>query len=264
MEHTNQQIANIIEKFIPLSLAEDYDNVGLLVGERERKVTGVLLCLDITTEVIDEAVNLGASLIISHHPIWFKKRSTLLGDDFASKVILSAIRNNISLYAAHTNFDNTKEGVSLSIARALSLKNLEILRAHGEATTIGSGMVGELDIELSQLEFISFLSQMFHVPSIRYCALADKEKKVKRIAFCGGAGSFLLGDAMKKEVDAFVTSDISYHNFFETHGKILLADIGHYESEQYCVKVLYEYLQKKCSDFPVAMTQINTNPVSYF
>ena len=272
----NQDIASCLEKFSPLSLAEDYDNVGLLVGEKDKEVKGVLTSLDITLAVLEEALRKGLDLVVSHHPIWFRSRRNLLGDDFVSEVILFAIRNHISLYACHTNLDNIKDGVNQGIAQALGILKPRFLlskqwpqgklaqpgKADKEQCAAGSGMIGELPQALSPDDFLKTVKEKFGCGCIRYAP--TNKKTIQRVAFCGGAGSFLLPEALKQKADAFLTSDVTYHNFFDSRSKLLYLDIGHYESEQFSPHILAGYLQKHFPVLNIQDCQISTNPVSYY
>ena len=264
----NKDIAQLLEALAPPALAEDYDNVGLLAGEAEKEVYGVLCTLDITIPVLEEALGKKANLVVSHHPIWFRPRKTLLGDDFASEVILFAIRNQISLYACHTNLDNIGEGVNHIIGQRLALEELEFLAPHkiqkhgAQFCASGSGMIGTLPQPLSVMDFLKEVQQKFNCQCIRYTK--TKKKEIQRVALCGGAGSFLIEEALQKKADAFLSSDITYHRFFEIREQMLCLDIGHYESEQYTSALLAEYLQKHLDSIEVYASEMNTNPVLYY
>ena len=266
---TNLDVTQILEQLAPLSLAEDYDNVGLIIGESHRAVNGILTTLDITHAVLREALELGANLIVSHHPVWFRARKNLQGDDFTSELVLFAIRNELSIYASHTNLDSVGAGVNHAFVEKLQLQNSKILSPHSQSVDpssdcqTGLGMIGDLTVEHTISEFLTLVKNSFHCSVIRH-SYATKTK-IKRVAVCGGAGSFLLQDAIKQEADAFITSDVTYHKFFDAEIKgILYLDIGHYESEQFTALVLAEYLSKHLPNVRVQATTINTNPVRYF
>lgn len=261
------EIARALEELAPPRLAEDYDNVGLLVGEAEQVATGVLVALDVTSEVLAEAARLGASLVVSHHPIWFRARKTLRGDDFVSRQILTAIRGDLALYACHTNLDSIRDGVNGELAQRLDLRELEFLEPRGEAAgdghcAAGHGMIGELPREYAPEEFLAFVRSAIGIECLRYAP--TRREKIRRVAICGGAGSFLLEAARARNADAFLTADITYHKFFDAEYDLLFADIGHYESEQFCVAALAQYLKGRFPELRVQATTVNTNPVRYF
>ncbi|MEQ9366542.1 MAG: Nif3-like dinuclear metal center hexameric protein [Leptospirales bacterium] len=278
-------VARWLETLAPPHLAEDYDNVGLLVGEPDQVVSGILIALDITPEVLAEAVRNGANLVISHHPIWFRSRKTLRGDDFVSRQILYAIRNGLALYACHTNLDSVRDGVNRTIVDRLGLSNVEFLRprpggaretdsAHsssgrdGNFCEAGTGMIGELPTPLKTEELLGKVRSVFGCGCVRYTpGPADRDLRI--IAVCGGAGSFLLETARARGADAFLTADVTYHQFFETCGEMLFMDIGHYESEQFTSEVIRDYLRKEIGgsgqpELSIRVTEHNTNPVRYF
>lgn len=256
------EITSAIESWAPAGLAESYDNVGLLVGEPEGQVTGVLVNLDVTEEVLDEAKKLGLNLIVTHHPVWFKPRNRLNGEDFVSRLILRAIREGISLVAAHTNLDNIHTGVNRKICERLGLENLKILSPISGAEDTGSGMLGELGTSLNEAQFLEKAKSAFACGGIRY-ARGDG-RQLEKIAVCGGSGSFLIADALLAGADAFVTGDISYHKFFENERKMLLLDIGHYESEQFTSELIRDFLLRKFPTFAVRLSAVVTNPVKYY
>lgn len=245
----------------PPALAEDYDNVGILVGESDREVRGVLLCLDVTPAILREAIARACNLVVSHHPIWFRSRKHLRGDDFVSTQLLFALRNDLVLYACHTNLDNAQGGVNRTIAERLGLREARILAPLTGEPGAGAGLIGELPEARTVPDFLRDLKKWFGCEAIRY-SMTEKEL-VRRVAVCGGAGSFLLPNALAEKADAFVTSDVTYHHFFETQGRLLFADIGHYESEQYSPGLMRETLASSVS-VPVLLAATNTNPVRYF
>lgn len=255
-----------LEELAPARLAEDYDNVGLLVGEASTAVSGILIALDITPEVLAEAKASGANLVVTHHPIWFRSRKSLRGDDFVSRQILYAVRNNITLYACHTNLDSVRQGVNSAIVNRLKLQNIRFLAPSKDGQT-GAGMVGDLPEPVASREFLALTQRLFDCGCIRYSegrAGAD----IQRVAVCGGSGSFLLEAALASKADAFLTGDVTYHQFFDSQGEMLFMDIGHYESEQYTSEVLRDYLHAKLketnSSIQARITSSPTNPVRYF
>lgn len=330
-----KDIARSIEAWAPTSLAESYDNVGLLVGDPDTEATGVLINLDVTEALIDEAVATGCNLIVTHHPIWFTGLKRLNGDNYVSRIIIKAIRENVALYAVHTNLDNVQSGVNRMIGERMGITDMRILsakreqllklvtyaperalaviadsvygagardlrtttngdqgrlecivpayfkgavlaalrQAHGgepvyhilptldsDAET-GSGMIGNLPQPLAKADFLAMVRERFGCGGIRY---ADAPlQKIRRVAWCGGAGSFLIANAIAAGADAFVTGDITYHKFFDNEDKLLLLDIGHHESEQFTSNLLHTHLSKSFPTFAVRLSEIKTNPVKY-
>ncbi|KPL16424.1 MAG: NGG1p interacting factor NIF3 [Bacteroides sp. SM23_62] len=359
-------ITDHIESFAPLAYQESFDNAGLQTGDPGQEVTAVLICVDVTDTVIKEALRLEANLIISHHPLIFGGLKKLTGSNYTERLVIKAIRHNLSIYTAHTNLDSVLTGVNHKIAERLALKNTRILlpmadqlrklvffvpvdhaapvrqeifkagaghignydmcsfNAPGEGTfrgsedsdpfvgekgtmhtepelrveTIfpkeregriiqslirahpyeevaydiypltnqydraGSGAVGELQEPVDEQSFLQLLKNRFNTPVVRHTGFLDR--KIKRVALCGGSGSSLLSGAIASGADAFVSGDFKYHQFFDADGRILVADIGHYESEQFTKEIFYELLTKKFPKFAVHLSEVNTNPVNYF
>lgn len=360
-----QEITSYLESIAPLSYQESYDNAGLICGSDDMEITGALICLDSIEAVVDEAIVMGCNLIIAHHPIVFSGLKKLNGKNYVERVIIKAIKNNIAIYAAHTNLDNVHHGVNAKISEKLGLQNCKLLlpqknllkrlitfspeknaedirsalfaagaghignysecsfnslgtgtfkaihganpyigevgkRFEGEeirievvypsqleskmvkallkahpyeevaydliplsnpSSQIGAGMTGELVEEMDEMQFLNGLKSKMRAESIRHTAL--RGKKVKKIAVCGGSGSFLLNAAIASQADIFITADFKYHQFFDADGRIVIADIGHYESEQFTMELFYEILKKKFSTFALQLTKINTNPIKY-
>ncbi|MCS7073586.1 MAG: Nif3-like dinuclear metal center hexameric protein [Bacteroidia bacterium] len=252
-------ITDFLEAWASPSLAESYDNPGLLVGSSRDSVKGILVCLDVTNSVIEEAVSLDANLIIAHHPIWFGPRFRITDDDPVGELLLKAIRLGISIYAIHTNLDNVQTGVNARICEKIGLVNTRILKPRPNQPTIGSGMIGEFPESISKLRFLELLEKRFETQQIRYADCIQTQ--IQSVAVCGGAGSFLIADALAAKADAFITADVTYHKFFEPNGKLLLVDIGHYESEQFTSDLITEQLCQEFTQIPVFKTQINTNPI---
>ena len=361
-----KEIISVIEAFAAPELQEEYDNAGLLTGSADWNCTGVLCALDVTIDVIKEAVLKNCNLIIAHHPIVFKGLKRLNGKNYVEQTVIEAIKNDIAIYAAHTNLDNVLLGVNGKIAEKLGLKNITILhpkkkllrrlitfapvdkaeevrsalftagaghignysecsfnsngtgtfkageganpyvgeigQRHSEKETkieivypvfleqqvvkaliashpyeevaydiftmenvhygLGSGVIGELEEAVNDKGFLKSLQQTFNVAVIRHTPLLNK--RVKKIAVCGGAGSFLIKAAIAQGADFFITADVKYHEFFDAERKLVIADVGHYESEQYTIDLLHDLLHQKIPNFAVLKTSINTNPVQYF
>ena len=360
-----KEITNFLEEVAPLHYQENYDNSGLIIGNKENEVNGALITLDCTEEVIDEAISNNLNFIIAHHPIIFGSIDKINGNNHVERVIIKAIKNDISIYAIHTNLDNVYNGVNSKIAEILSLKNCQILKpksklikqlvvycpsSHasslmtslldkgagqfrkydncsfsvlGEGTfrpkegsnpflgnvndtekvteqrleffynledenkildsmfenhpyeqvayqtytldnisaDIGSGMIGELESEIETNDFLNIIKNKMQADCIRHTNLVNK--KIKKVAVCGGSGSFLLPDAKMKNADIFISSDFKYHEFFDADGDIIIADIGHFESEQYTKELIYDMLREKFTKFAVQLSNVNTNPINY-
>ncbi|UOB18143.1 Nif3-like dinuclear metal center hexameric protein [Abyssalbus ytuae] len=360
-----QDVITSIEKLAPLDYAEDFDNVGLLVGSSNNEVTGILVTLDTLENVVDEAINKNCNLIVSFHPIIFSGLKKITGSTYVERVVLKAIKNNISIYAMHTALDNSFTGVNAEICNVLGLKNQKVLipqkatikklitfvpkdnadkvrealfkagagtignysncsfnvegtgtfegneqsdpvigekgKTHYEneiqigvtfakhnernvlnalfshhpyeevafeVTTlennnqhIGMGMIGELTHPENEIEFLNSVKQKMNCGCIRHSALLNK--KVKKVAVLGGSGAFAIEHAKKAGADMFITSDIKYHEFYKAENKIVITDIGHYESEQFTKTLLVRYLTKKFPNFAVVLSVSNTNPVKY-
>lgn len=361
-----KEVIQFLEHKYPLSSQADFDNCGLLVGDDSNEISSVLISLDCTEEIVEEAINRGANLIISHHPIIFSGLKKITGKNYVEKTILKAIQNNIALYAIHTNLDHHISGVNEAIGAKLDLENLRILApatkslyklsvfvpanhlsqveralfkagagnignyaecsfesegvgsflplegadpfegkignrnkaqevklevlvdkhrlshvihamndahpyeevAHDIVPLLntnqseGSGMIGELKAPVDALTFLAKIKQQFHCGVIRHTDVLAK--KIQTVALCGGSGSFLLKQALAQKADIFITADFKYHEFFDAENKIIIADIGHYESEQFTINLLHSEISKNFTKFAVHLTEINTNPINYF
>lgn len=362
-----KDIVAAIEGFAPAIYQESYDNSGLQVGDLNMEVTAVLVSLDITEDVLFEAKERGCNMIVAHHPLLFSGLKRISGRNYIERIVQYAIKNDIALYAAHTNLDNMRDGVNAVIANKLGLENTAVLsmkmatlsklytyvpadavdkvreslflagagqigkyrecsfNINGTGTfrpdananpvigapggdrewvnevklevlvqkdkevavmkalfdshpyeevayefvalqnpnqEIGAGMVGTLPQPMDEASFLAYVKQHMKVECIRHTALL--EKPVQKVAVCGGSGSFLLNDAIKAGADIFITGDFKYHQFFDADGKIVIADIGHYESEQYTVELLLDILKKKFPNFATLLSNLSTNPVKYF
>ncbi len=345
-----RNIVNYLESIAPPTYQESYDNAGLIVGSSDEEVTGVLLCLDSTEAVIDEAIAKGCNLVIAHHPIVFKGLKRFNGSNYVERVVMKAIKHDVAIYAAHTNLDNVSHGVNAKICQRLKLENTRILapkrklkklytqvdiqqvetirkallaidsdqigvvegsvyssvgassangsvlpkvrlevnyheasernviqtlkKINGSHETvfdtmpieavhprIGSGMIGNLPDGMAPLAFLKLVKKVMKTGCVKHTAIVGR--KVNRVAVCGGAGGFLLNAAIRAGADVFITADYKYHEFFDAEGKIIIADIGHYESEQFTIQLLNEFITKKFSTFAVHLTTVNTNPVRY-
>lgn len=360
-----QDIISYLESLAPLSLQESYDNSGLIVGDKNATVSKVLISLDVTEEVVQEAIDKSCELIIAHHPIVFSGLKKFNGKNYVERTVIKAIKNDVAIYAIHTNLDNVAHGVNYEIGNRLGLKNLKILdpkpgslkklvcfvpvshenevlnalfsagagelgnyseasfQSQGRGTfkansiakpfvghldsrheekelrievlmkstmqskvltalikshpyeevayevypienkdhSIGSGMMGELEEEMDAMEFLQKIKKEMGAESLRFTKL--HKKKVRKIAWCGGSGSFLLSKAIAAQSDLFMSSDFKYHQFFDADNQIIIADIGHYENEQYTIDLISNELKKKFSSFAFLLTDTNTNPINY-
>ncbi len=361
-----QDVINYLEELAPLAYAEDFDNVGLLVGNKNEKITGVLVTLDTLETVVEEAIKEKCNLIVSFHPIIFKGLKKITGKTYVERVVLKAIKHDIAIYSMHTALDNAMQGVNNMICDQLNLTNKRILipqsetikklttyvpkdeakalrtdlfnvgagdignysdcsfnvegygtfngndssnptkgkkgipheeietkvsitfakhleskiiktlfESHSyeevayEITTlenknqnIGMGMIGELEVPLQDIDFLNHLKVKMDTPMVRHSSFLNKP--IKKVAVLGGSGSFAIGAAKASGADAFVTADLKYHDFFSAENHILLADIGHYESEQFTKNLIVAYLTKKITNFAIILSKTNTNPVKYF
>ncbi|MFC0603989.1 Nif3-like dinuclear metal center hexameric protein [Winogradskyella pulchriflava] len=360
-----QDVINHLHDLAPLAYAEDFDNVGLLVGDKNQKVSGILVTLDTLEAVVDEAIANNCNLIVSFHPIIFNGLKKLTGKTYVERVVIKAIQNNIAIFSIHTALDNAIEGVNSIICEQLGLKNKKILipqsgtikklqtyvpqnnaeelrkalfkagagsignyefcsfntqgegtykgnedsnpvigkkgKLHTENETaisvtykkhleskvlkalfeahpyeevayeiftldnnnqhIGMGMIGELPTEMNATECLRYVKQNMQTDCIRHSKLIDRP--IKKIAVLGGSGSFAISAAKASGADLFVTADLKYHDFFSAENSIILADIGHYESEQFTKSFLVDYLSKKITNFAIILSKTNTNPVKY-
>jgi len=360
-----QKIISELEKWAPLSYQESYDNAGLLTGSPDWEVSGGLLTLDVTEEVVEEAIAKGVNLIVAHHPVIFKGLRRLNGASYVERTVIAAIKNDIAIYAIHTNLDNVATGVNRKIAEKLGLEHIRVLspktgelaelsffvplentqtvldalfsagagtigaysecsfRVEGTGTfkpgvsahphigtsgrleevkenrvevmfpaylqgkvlaalkkahpyeevayylntldnsnqEAGAGAIGTLPEEMTMGEFLEALKDRMSLKVIRHTRPPDR--KVRKVAVCGGAGSFLLRNAIQHKADVFVTSDFKYHEFFDAEGKVMICDIGHYESEVFTKDLLFNYLSGKFDSFALYLSEVDTNPVLY-
>ncbi len=272
------EIVSAFEAVAPLALQESYDNSGLIVGDRDAEVTRALLCLDCTEAVVEEAIGKGCDIIIAHHPIVFGGLKRFTGGDYVQRTVIKAIQNNIAIYACHTNLDNVlRGGVNERIAQQLGFDVECVLRPiavdfgsfanQGGVVdsevfrTAGPGILCNLQKPMNVLDFLQHVKERMGADVVKYTK-CDVEV-VGKVAICGGAGSFLIGDALRAGADAFITSDVKYHEFFDAQGKMLLCDIGHYESEKYTIDLFSNILSAKFPKFATIFAGTITNPIDY-
>jgi len=261
-----QDLIDYLHSIAPNHFQESYDNAGLIVGDAKSKVNGVIVSLDCTEEVVDEAIFLGANVIVCHHPIVFKGLKRFNGSNYVERTVMKAIKHDVAIFAIHTNLDNVlKHGVNEMIACRLALEHLEILRPNlqmDSSGAVGAGILGNLPYDLETVAFFDILKKVMNLKVIKHTSICHNV--VKKISICGGAGSFLLTDAIKSGSQAFITSDYKYHEFFDAENKIIIIDIGHFESERFTIDLLYTLISNNFTTFAAHMTKIITNPVKYY
>ncbi len=261
---TVKELYHYLDSVAPFKYQEEYDNAGIIVGNPDMPIQNVLVALDSTESVILEAVSRGCNVVVAHHPILFRGIKRLNYQHYIDKTIIAAIKHDIAIVAIHTNLDNVLvNGVNQEIANKLNLVNTTILlpKQAVEGRSIGSGILGELAAGQNPIAFLQFVKETMQCGTIKYTDLCKDQ--IKKVAICGGSGYFLLQAAKQQEADIYITSDIKYHEFFEANSEIILADIGHYESEQYTIELLARLISEKFSNFAAHCTKENTNPVNY-
>ena len=265
-----KEVIDALERFAPLPLQESYDNAGLQVGLTEAEVSGALLCLDVTEKVVDEAISRGCNLIVAHHPLIFRKLAQVTDVNYVQRTVIKAIKNDIVIAAMHTNLDSAVGGVNYKIAEKLGLGNVRFFGRNkqvvspltGETVTGGDGVIGEFEESLAADDLILLLKKQFDVECVQTNELLRRE--IRTVALCGGSGSFLLQDAVEAGADAFITGEMSYHEYFGHEQEIQLCVIGHYQSEQYTTEVLRDVIERECPVVKCFLSEINTNPIVYF
>lgn len=255
------EIISLLEQAAPLAFQESWDNAGLQVGNADADVSDVMLCVDVTEAVLDEAIAAGCQLVVSHHPLIFHGLKTLRGDSAVERCVMKAVKHDIAVYSAHTNMDNWLQGgVNARIAQKMGLVRCEPLLPAGDVQA-GSGMIGELPQPEDETAFLQRVKETFRVPCLKMTRLLGRP--VRKVALCGGAGSFLLPEAVAKGADVFVSADFKYHEFFLAENRIVIADIGHYESEQYTKEIFFELISKKIPTFAIHFSTADGSPVNY-
>jgi dinuclear metal center YbgI/SA1388 family protein len=264
---TIKDIIQIIEKHAPRAYAEEWDNVGLLIGDENETAQGVLIALELTEPVLQEAIDGKFNLIITHHPLIFSGIKKINYQDLTDRIIRRLIINNIAVYAAHTNLDNAPNGVNQMLARKIGLKDTTILSPNilyqSENTTekIGSGVIGTLPEPMDEKDFLLKLKQILNIPVLRHSGFVGRP--VRKVALCGGSGSFLIHSVLEHKADVFITADIKYHDFFIPDKKMLLVDAGHYETEQFTTSLLLDIFNQNFSNFAARISSISTNAINY-
>ncbi len=280
-----KEIVAAVEEFAPLGLQEEYDNAGLIAGDADAEVAGAVVCVDVTEEVVDEAVRLGAGLVVAHHPVIFRPLKALTGRTNVEKVVMKAVRENVAIYAAHTNLDRARHGMSWVLAGRLGLENVSVLdpeerfglkpgdgEGHCEPSVktdgnieldaqIGFGAVGELPGPMGAMEFLGEVRRRLGVGCVRHSA--PPRETVRRVALIAGAGGDGLERAIDAGADVFLTADLRFDRFHAATGRILLADVGHFESEFCAIDLICDVISKKMPNFALHKSVSGRNPVGY-
>ena len=251
-----------LERFAPLPLQESWDNAGLQVGLTETEVSGALLCLDVNERIVDEAVKKGCNLIVSHHPLLFRGLKTISDLTDVQRTVMKVIENHLCVVSMHTNMDNAKGGVNFRIAEKLGLSDIQFFASKQvDGIEAGSGVTGLLSAPMAADDFVLAVKNAFGVE----CAMCNEllRRPVHKVAICGGAGDFLLDEALKAGADAFITGEMHYHQYFGYEQKIQICVIGHYQSEQFTTEVFQTIIQKACPGVKTLIAETNTNPILY-
>ena len=267
-----KQVVDALEHYAPLPLQEGYDNAGLQVGLTETvEMSGALLCLDVTEEVVDEAIRKGCNLIVSHHPLIFRKLARISDENYVQRTVRNAIKNDVTIVSMHTNMDAAMGGVNYKIAEKLGLSNLRFFSGEKEIEGVrgGNGVIGEIadetmahpDEGIAADDLVIMLRDKFGVECVQCNQLL--RRPIRKVALCGGAGSFLLEDAIAAGADAFITGEMHYHEYFGHDQEIQICVIGHYQSEQYTSEIFKQIIEEKWPDAKCLISEINTNPIIY-
>ena len=258
-----KDITDVIEAFAPLALQESYDNSGLIVGRPDDEVHGVLLAVDVTEEVLDEAEREGCDLIVTHHPIIFHALKRFNSASYVERCVERAIRRGIALYACHTNLDSVPGGTSWQVGSMIGLSDMHVLQPHTADSTTGFGVVGMLPVAESANAFMERVKRIFEVGAVRHSDLLGDDFMVRRVAICTGAGGSLIDDALAAGADIYITADLRYNDFMRGENRMILADIGHFESEFCAIRILYDVISKKMCTFAVRKSLCSRNPIHY-
>jgi dinuclear metal center YbgI/SA1388 family protein len=256
---TTHQLCDILNEFAPLSLQDSWDNSGLQIDNNNAEVTGVLVCFDITEKSLQEAIDKHCNVIVAHHPLLFHGLKQIGNDAYIERCVRMAIVHNIAIYCNHTPLDKVQDGISWKLGEKLGLQNLTYLQTDGIASY---GTMGEFSTPLSEKDFINLLKSTFGLTYVR-CS-EPLNKAISKVALCGGSGAFLIDDALKAGADAFVCGDIKHHEFYKAEQKILLVDIGHFESEIATKEIFFSILSKKIPTFVVHLSENDKSPIYCF
>lgn len=257
-----ETLLQCLEEWAPLNRQESYDNAGLILGSRKRPVSKAIICFDITPEVVEEAAEKGAELIISHHPAIFRGIKRIDFDSRMGKMLKLSLQNGIAWYAMHTNLDNTPSGVNSYLAEKLNLQGTRALVAEGSDPLVGAGVIGKLPEPLQEKSLLDMLKQWTGTHCIRHSGFTGRE--IKTLALCGGSGGEFFGAAQAQGADVYITGDVKYHDFADAEKSTWLVDIGHYESEFFVQELILHYIRKKFPHFEVSVSERSVNPVCFY
>ena len=258
-----KQVLSALERFAPLPLQESWDNAGLQLGLTEAEVSGALLWLDVNEAIIDEAISKGCNLIVSHHPLLFRGLKQISGADYVQRCVIKAIKHDVVIISMHTNMDNALDGVNWKIAERLGMKDCQFFAQKTvDGLEAGSGVVGNLPSEMEARAFVELVKKQFCCECVLCNALL--ERPVSKVAICGGAGDFLLPDAVSQGADAFITGEMHYHQYFGSEQQIQICVIGHYQSEQFTSEIFRDIIQKECPGVRTEIAETCTNPIYYY
>ena len=252
-----------LEQFAPLPLQESWDNAGLQIGLTEADVSGALLCLDVTEQIVDEAERKGCNLVVSHHPLLFRGLKQISDATDVQRTVWKAVRKGICVVSMHTNLDNAPSGVNFKIAERLGLSGVGFFASKNiDGMECGSGVIGQLAQPMAADDFIQHVKKQMEAESAMCNELL--RRPISRVAVCGGAGDFLLDDAVRAGADAFLTGEMHYHQYFGHEQQIQICVIGHYESEHFSTEIFRDIIQKACPEVKTVIAETNTNPIIYF
>lgn len=258
-----KDITSVIEQFAPLALQESYDNSGLIVGRPDDEVQRALLAVDVTEEVLDEAEREGCDIIITHHPIIFHPLKRFNSATYVERCVERAIRSGIALYACHTNLDSTPNGMSWRVGSMMGLTDMVTLEPRRDDPNAGFGVVGTLPRAEDAMAFMQRVKSIFEVEAIRHSDLPSEDAMVRRVAVCTGAGGSLIDAAIKANADIYITADLRYNDFMRGERGMILADIGHFESEFCAINIINDVISKKLCNFAVRKSICSRNPIHY-
>ena len=258
-----RDVVAVIEEFAPLGLQASYDNSGLIVGRLDDEVHKALLAVDVTEEVMDEAEREGCDMIITHHPIIFNPLKRFNSSNYVERCVERAIRRGIALYASHTNLDSTHDGMSWRVGSMIGVENMRVLEPHAGNPDVGFGVVGELPTAEDAVEFMRRLAKIFKLDAVRHSDIPEVCHEVRRVAICTGSGHSLIGDAHRAEADVYITGDLKYNDFMMGENRMILVDIGHFESEFCAINILNDVLSKNLCNFAVRKSVCSRSPIHY-
>jgi len=259
-----REIIESIEELAPLRWQEDYDNSGLVLGNTDNECTGALICLDIFPSTIEQAIEKHCNLVISHHPCIFHAIKKFVYGSQISQILTLAIKNDIAIYCAHTCMDNSKLGIAYGLSKVLLLDDFKAFdksRFAEEENYLGGGAIGKLSNPIKAKDYLTIIKKNLGIGALKYCG--NIEKEIQTVGFCGGSGSFLIPKAIEKNCDIYLTADIKYHDFLSYSDRIILADIGHFESEQFIKQRFFDIISEKNRNFAPLYIAEQTNRVKF-